>query len=125
MNIQFSLTAGTGSIKPDASASSDSALVGMVPASRGTKELGNLEQQGVQVTTGQEELIKRIEKAFKTMEGPQTMLDISIHDKTHQIMVKVLNKETGELIREVPSEKMVDLVAKMMELAGAIVDERI
>ncbi|MNC25145.1 flagellar protein FlaG [compost metagenome] len=53
------------------------------------------------------------------------MLDISIHEKTHKLMVKVMNKETGELIREVPPEKTLDLVAKMMELAGIMIDERV
>jgi flagellar protein FlaG len=40
-------------------------------------------------------------------------------------MVKVLNKDTGELIREVPPEKTLDLVASMMEIAGILVDEKI
>ncbi|WP_167686495.1 flagellar protein FlaG, partial [Paenibacillus polymyxa] len=30
----------------------------------------------------------------------------------------------GELIREIPPEKTLDLVAKMMEIAGILVDEK-
>ncbi|MNP87072.1 flagellar protein FlaG [compost metagenome] len=50
---------------------------------------------------------------------------MSVHEKTHQILVKVLNKETGELIREIPPEKTLDLVAKMMEIAGILIDEKV
>ena len=70
-------------------------------------------------------MIRNIDRAVKALQGPQTTLDISIHEKTHEIMVKVLNKDTGELIREVPPEKTLDLVAKMMEIAGIIIDEKI
>lgn len=76
-------------------------------------------------SVGQEYLVRNIERAVKALEGPQTTLDISIHEKTHDIMVKVLNKETGELIREIPKEQTLDLVAKMMEIAGILVDKKI
>lgn len=67
---------------------------------------------------------ERLEKVFKAIAGPETILDINVHEKTHQIMVRVLDKETGELIREVPPEKLVDLVAAMMEISGIIVDKK-
>lgn len=78
-----------------------------------------------QGTLANEQLIKTIERAIKSLQGPETSLEISVHEKTHDIMVKVLNKETGELIREIPPEKTLDLVAKMMEIAGIIIDEKI
>ncbi|MNW69268.1 flagellar protein FlaG [compost metagenome] len=62
---------------------------------------------------------------MKALQGPETTLDISIHEKTHDIMVKVLNKETGEVLREIPPEKTLDLVAKMMEIAGILIDEKV
>jgi len=40
------------------------------------------------------------------------------------VRVKVLDSETNEVIREIPPEKILDMVAKMWELAGLIVDER-
>ncbi|OMF24363.1 hypothetical protein BK132_24350 [Paenibacillus sp. FSL H8-0259] len=92
---------------------------------RDTKDMQTREKQGVNVSVAEEQLIRTIERAVKSLEGPQTTLEISIHEKTHDIMVKVLNKDTGELIREVPPEKTLDLVAKMMEIAGILVDEKI
>jgi flagellar protein FlaG len=34
-----------------------------------------------------------------------------------------VNRETGEVIREIPPEKFLDMVAKLQELAGILVDE--
>jgi len=39
-------------------------------------------------------------------------------------MVKVIDINTNEVIREIPPEKILDMVATMLEMAGIIVDER-
>lgn len=82
-------------------------------------------RQGAKVTIGQEQLVRMIDNALKDLQGPSTALEISVHKKTHALLVKVLNQETGEVIREVPPEKTLDLVAKLMESAGILIDERI
>ena len=40
-------------------------------------------------------------------------------------MVKVINSINDEVIREIPPEKILDMVAHMLEIAGIIVDERV
>jgi flagellar protein FlaG len=89
-----------------------------------TNEMKQAESKGTHITISEEQLIRAIEKAIKQMQGPNTMLDFSVHEKTKQIMVKVLNKDSGEVIREIPAEKNLDFVAKLWEMAGIIVDER-
>ncbi|AWV36114.1 MULTISPECIES: flagellar protein FlaG [Paenibacillus] len=88
-------------------------------------DLITMERQGIKVPIGEEQLLRNIARAVKALEGPTTSLEVSIHEKTHALMVKVMNKETGELIREVPPEKTLDLVANMMEIAGILIDERV
>lgn len=88
-------------------------------------QLRKLENQGVAVSTGEEQTVKALEKVLKALEGPSTTLEVSIHKETKAIMVKVFNKDTGELIREIPPEKTLDIVANMMEIAGIIVDEKV
>lgn len=39
-------------------------------------------------------------------------------------MVKVINTDTDEVIRQIPNEKILDMVAKMCEMSGIMVDER-
>ena len=40
-------------------------------------------------------------------------------------MVKVINEDTNEVIREIPPEQILDMVAKMWELAGILVDKSV
>lgn len=68
--------------------------------------------------------VEQLEKAIKAVQGPQKSLEISVHKETHAIMIKVRNKDTGELIREVPKEKLLDVAASFMEMNGLIVDEK-
>lgn len=75
--------------------------------------------QEIEIT--EEKVIKVIEKANQKFEYYDTRLEFSIHEQTRQIMVKMYKND--ELIREIPPEKILDMVAKMMEMAGLIVDE--
>ncbi|MFA5535996.1 MAG: flagellar protein FlaG [Bacillota bacterium] len=73
----------------------------------------------------EKETINAIEQANHAFEGVFTQFEFSIHEKTREIMVKVIDRESGEVIREIPPEQVLDLVAKLWELAGILVDERV
>lgn len=87
--------------------------------------LQKAERSGEKVSAGEEQVVKNIERALKAIQGPDTMLEMSVHKETNTIIVKVKNKDTGELIREIPPEKTLDLVAKFMEINGILIDEKI
>lgn len=72
----------------------------------------------------EKQLIDVIEKTNKAIEGATCSFEYSIHEQTKQIMVKVVDNKTKEVIREFPPEKILDMVAKMWEVAGIMVDER-
>jgi len=82
-------------------------------------------ENGELTTIGERKLIEAIERANKKLQLVDTSFEFTIHEQTHEIMVKVINRETNEIIREIPPEKILDMVAKMWELAGILVDERI
>ncbi|MCI3921324.1 flagellar protein FlaG [Paenibacillus sp. TRM 82003] len=88
------------------------------------KALKIAEQSGQPITVSEEQLVKAIEKAVKAIQGPYTYLEFSVHEQTKRIAVKVHDRETGEVIREVPPEKSLDFVAKLWEMAGILIDER-
>jgi flagellar protein FlaG len=77
------------------------------------------ENPGKEIT--EEQVITAIEQANHNFQYYNTRLEFSIHEMTRQIMVKVYRED--EVIREIPPEKILDMVAKMMEWAGLIVDE--
>jgi flagellar protein FlaG len=88
------------------------------------EELKRAEQHGEVVPISDEQLVKAIQKAIKAAEGITTSLEFSIHKETHQISVKVLDKETGEIIREIPPEKNLDFLAALWRKAGILIDEK-
>ncbi len=49
-------------------------------------------------------------------------LEFSVHEPTGRIKVIVLDKETGEVIREVPPQQVLDLMAKIDEMMGILFD---
>ena len=59
--------------------------------------------------------IEAIEKANKVLTGAETQFEFSIHEKTKEIMVKVIDINTREVIREIPPEKILDMVATMLK----------
>nr|WP_237392024.1 flagellar protein FlaG [Paenibacillus dendrobii] len=76
------------------------------------------------LSNDQVQAVQQIEKAIKAVQGPEKSFEISVHKGTHAIMVKVFNKETGDLIREIPQEKLLDVAASMMEMNGLIIDKK-
>ncbi len=60
----------------------------------------------------------------KAIEGSSRRFVYSVHDKTNEIMIKVIDETTKEVIREIPPKKILDMVANMLEMAGLLVDER-
>lgn len=82
------------------------------------------EEHLTDVKVEDKKIIDAIEKANKQLEIKGTSLRFSIHKITKQIMVKIVSDETEEVIKEVPPEKILDMVADMMVRAGIIVDKR-
>lgn len=52
-------------------------------------------------------------------------LEFVVHEQTGRVKVTVLEKETGEMIREVPPQQVLDLMAKIDEMMGIIYDQRV
>lgn len=48
-----------------------------------------------------------------------------VHDKTNRVMIQIVDKDTKEVIKELPPEKTLDMIAKAWELAGILVDEKL
>lgn len=82
------------------------------------------EEHLTDVKVEDKKIIDAIEKANKQLEIKGTSLRFSIHKVTKQIMVKIVSNDTEEVVKEIPPEKILDMVADMMVRAGIIVDKR-
>ncbi|MBO5388820.1 MAG: flagellar protein FlaG [Lachnospiraceae bacterium] len=54
----------------------------------------------------------------------RTSCSFKYHEETNRISITVRDKDTDEVIREIPPEKALDMIAKAWELAGLVVDEK-
>lgn len=89
------------------------------------KDLNEAQMHGENVQISDQQVIRMIEKANKALQLRSTAFEFAVHKQTKQIMVKVFDKDSGEIIREIPPQKVLDMVAKMWELAGLLIDERL
>lgn len=53
-----------------------------------------------------------------------TIAEFGYNEPTKRITIKIKDKETDEVIKEIPSEKALKMLAKAWELAGIMVDEK-
>lgn len=69
-----------------------------------------------------EQIKKAVEKLNKSMSNSEAIF--GIHDATNRVTIKIVDKETKEVLKEIPPEKTLDMIAKAWELAGILVDEK-
>lgn len=66
-----------------------------------------------------------VESVNKALETEQRGLQFSVHEETSRIMVKVVDRNNNdEVIRELPPEKVLDMVAQLRKMIGVLIDER-
>lgn len=84
------------------------------------------QQAGGEAAVDRVEMQEIVEKMQEQIDSMNVSLQYSTYgDRGEKIAVAVVNKETGELIREIPSKELRALYAKMSELAGMIFNREI
>ncbi|GAV26149.1 hypothetical protein ciss_20820 [Carboxydothermus islandicus] len=67
-----------------------------------------------------------VEKLNKVVNSfTPTELKFEIHEDSKELMVKVINAETKEVIREIPPHQVLEIVAEIKKLLGILVDTKI
>lgn len=72
----------------------------------------------------EQQIKSAISQANSKMKTHRTRCEFSYHEETKRVSIKVVDKDTQEVIREIPPEETLEMVQKMWELAGILVDER-
>jgi len=71
-----------------------------------------------------EEIHKSVDKLNKFMEDEDIHAEYEVHDKLNQIMIKIVDNKTKDVVLEIPPKKILDMVAKMCEMVGILVDKK-
>jgi len=66
-----------------------------------------------------------LEKLTRSADLFNKGLQFRIHDKTGRLIVRVIDRETEEVIRDIPPERILDLVASIEAFLGLLFDERV
>lgn len=69
-----------------------------------------------------EQIKKAVEALNKKIGNSEAVF--GIHEATNRVMIKIIDKDTKEVIKELPPEKTLDMIAKVWEMAGILVDEK-
>lgn len=71
-----------------------------------------------------EPLKKAIEEMNRKINNSNEEAVFGVHEDTNRIMIKIVDKDTKEIIKEFPPEKTLDMIAKVWEMAGILIDEK-
>lgn len=82
-----------------------------------------LQQQKEQMNQNHQ-IRKAVEEINKSATGSQSEAIFGIHDKTNRVTIKIVDKKSREVLKEYPPEKTLDMIAKVWEMAGIMVDEK-
>lgn len=76
----------------------------------------NIEMDNKKVQNAVSDLNKKMNNTF---------CQYGIHEGTGRVTIKILDKDTKDVIKEFPAEETLDLIEKVWELAGIMVDKKL
>lgn len=98
------------------------------PAATKDAQLLTNQQNGTEIKTvpenDQKKLKDAVEHVNQSIRHSKTRCEFSYHEETKRVSIKVIDEETDEIIREIPPEETLEMLSKMWELAGIMVDEK-
>lgn len=80
---------------------------------------GKIREEG---QASNEQIRKAVDTINKNAHNEEAVF--GIHEATNRVTIKIVDKDTEEVIKEFPPEKTLDMIAKVWEMAGIMVDER-
>lgn len=87
-----------------------------------TQEVINQDLNNGRSKEKMEELVKEMNDLLQPL---QTSLKFVLHDKLHEYYVTIVDNKTQEVVKEIPSKKLLDVYAAMTEFVGLMVDKKI
>ncbi len=88
-----------------------------------TQAQARLEETEEKIQEDNEKIMKAISDMTKNVKSNAEAV-FGIHDKTNRVTIKMVDKDTKKVIKEFPPEETLDMIAKVWEIAGIMVDEK-
>ena len=108
-------------VEPDTPASEPNKIEAAEESKSNTREM---EEQKKNFSV--EETRQLAEELNEYMDDLKTTLGFSIRENhMHEVIVEIKNRETGELIKQIPSEELLAIKGKIEEFTGLIFDQKV
>lgn len=90
----------------------------------GSKQSVSDRPPSVEHSRNQDDMPELIKKIDRFVESFSTKISFLVDNRTGKSIILVTEKETGNLIRQIPPEEMLELASKMEEISGIIFNGR-
>ncbi len=90
-----------------------------------TDKDGSNKNNAQQQTANQKnkQLQKAVEEINKKMLHNSEAI-FGVHEATNRVTIKIVDKDSKKVLKEIPPEETLDMIAKVWELAGIMIDEK-
>ena len=107
----------------DAAAAVDGKTV-VVDSSGKTETDGEGGQPGQNLEASEKQLKEAVKDLHKKLDNSNNEVMFGVHEATKRVTIKIVDKDTKKVVKEFPPEKTLDMIAKVWEMAGILVDEK-
>ncbi len=76
------------------------------------------------IQTNEKKIRDAVTRVNNNLGNVRTRCEFTYHEKVKRVSIKILNSDTGEVIREIPPEDTIKMIEKMWELVGILFDEK-
>ncbi len=88
-----------------------------------TQQAQKIQPQTVQRELSREEVSEVVNRLNNGVRDIHERMSFSFNEKTQRIIVKVMNNDTNEVVREIPSKEAIKLLEHIQDFLGMLVDE--
>lgn len=81
------------------------------------------DSQAKQTISENSQIRKAVDEINKKAHNSEAVF--GIHEATNRVTIKIVDKDTKKVLKEYPPEKTLDMIAKVWEMAGLLVDKKL
>jgi flagellar protein FlaG len=74
-------------------------------------------------TTTNEQITKAVENINKTIQAASQNLEFSVDEDSSQVVVKVIDQQTKQVLRQIPTEEVLEIAKSLDKLQGLLIKQ--
>ena len=110
------------SVRIQAASTSPGSASGEITQSTTVVDVKTVDENALKHDSNQKLSLDAVKEAVKSgntmLQSASSSLSFEIDSATKQVVVKIVDRNTGELVRQIPTVEMLDFMRRMRELEG-------